>query len=69
MSDESSDKVSHEEVVKTVQDSVSVQLSQSGNLSDEESGSEEVLQSEKTMMESIQSKKQNLLSLKKSPPN
>ena len=48
VSDESSEKVSHEEVVQTVQDSVSVQPSQSGNLSDEESGSEEVLQSEET---------------------
>ena len=47
-SDESAEKVSHEEVVQTVQDSVSVQASQSGNLSDEESGSEEVLQSEET---------------------
>ena len=46
VSDESAEKVSHEEVVQTVQDSVSVQPSQSGNLSDEESGSEEVLQSE-----------------------
>ena len=48
VSDESAEKVSHEEVVQTVQDSVSVQPSQSGNLSDEESGSEEVLQSEET---------------------
>ncbi len=48
VSDESVEKVSHEEVVQTVQDSVSVQPSQSGNLSDEESGSEEVLQSEET---------------------
>ena len=48
VSDESADKVSHEEVVQTAQDSVSVQPSQSGNLSDEESGSEEVLQSEET---------------------
>ena len=48
VSDESAEKVSHEEVVQTVQDSVSVQPSQSGNLSDEESGSEEVLQSEDT---------------------
>ena len=47
-SDEPAEKVSHEEVVQTVQDSVSVQPSQSGNLSDEESGSEEVLQSEET---------------------
>ena len=48
VSDESAEKVSHEEVVQTVQDSVSVQPSQSGNLSDEESGSEEVLQSKET---------------------
>ena len=48
VSDESAEKVSHEEVVQTDQDSVSVQPSQSGNLSDEESGSEEVLQSEET---------------------
>ena len=48
VSDEYAEKVSHEEVVQTVQDSVSVQPSQSGNLSDEESGSEEVLQSEET---------------------
>lgn len=48
VSAESAEKVSHEEVVQTVQDSVSVQPSQSGNLSDEESGSEEVLQSEET---------------------
>ena len=48
VSDESVEKVSREEVVQTVQDSVSVQPSQSGNLSDEESGSEEVLQSEET---------------------
>ena len=48
VSDESAEKVSHKEVVQTVQDSVSVQPSQSGNLSDEESGSEEVLQSEET---------------------
>ena len=48
VSDESAEKVSHEEVVQTIQDSVSVQPSQSGNLSDEESGSEEVLQSEET---------------------
>ena len=48
VSDEPAEKVSHEEVVQTVQDSVSVQPSQSGNLSDEESGSEEVLQSEET---------------------
>ena len=48
VSDESAEKVSHEEVVQTAQDSVSVQPSQSGNLSDEESGSEEVLQSEET---------------------
>ena len=48
VADESAEKVSHEEVVQTVQDSVSVQPSQSGNLSDEESGSEEVLQSEET---------------------
>ena len=48
VSDESAEKVSHEEVVQTVKDSVSVQPSQSGNLSDEESGSEEVLQSEET---------------------
>ena len=48
VSDESAEKVSHDEVVQTVQDSVSVQPSQSGNLSDEESGSEEVLQSEET---------------------
>ena len=45
---ESAEKVSHEELVETVQDSVSVQPSQSGNLSGEESGSEEVLQSEET---------------------
>ena len=48
VSDESAGKVSHEEVVQTVQDSVSVQPSLPGNLSDEESGSEEVLQSEET---------------------
>ena len=48
VSDESAEKVSHEEVVQTVQDSVLVQPLQSGNLSDEESGSEEVLQSEET---------------------
>ena len=48
VSDESAEKVSHEEVVETVKDSVSVQPSQPGNLSDEESGSEEVLQSEET---------------------
>ena len=48
VSDEAAEKVSHEEVVQPVQDSVSVQPSQSGNLSDEESGSEEVLQSEET---------------------
>ena len=48
VSDESAEKVSHEEVVQTVQDLVSVQPSQSRNLSDEESGSEEVLQSEET---------------------
>ena len=48
VSAESAEKVSHEEVVQTDQDSVSVQPSQSGNLSDEESGSEEVLQSEET---------------------
>ena len=48
VSDDSAEKVSYEEVVQTVQDSVSVQPSQSGNLSDEESGSEEVLQSEET---------------------
>ena len=47
-SDEPAEKVSHEEVDQTVQDSVSVQSLQSGNLSDEESGSEEVLQSEET---------------------
>ena len=47
-SDEPAEKVSHEEVVQTVQDSVSDQSLQSGNLSDEESGSEEVLQSEET---------------------
>ena len=48
MSDESAEKVSHEEVVQTVQDSVSVQSLRSGNLYDEESGSEEVLLSEET---------------------
>ena len=47
-SDEPAEKVSNEEVVQTVQDSVSVQSRKSGNLSDEESGSEEVLQSEET---------------------
>ena len=48
VSDDAAEKVSHEEVVQTVQDSVSVQPSQSGNLYDEESGSEEVLLSEET---------------------
>ena len=47
-SDERAEVESHEEVVQTVQDSVSVQPSQSGNLSDEETGSEEVLQSKET---------------------
>ena len=48
VSDESAEKVSHEEVVQTVQDSVSVQPSQSGNLYNEESRSKEVFQSEET---------------------
>ena len=47
-SDEPAEKESHEEVVQTVQDSVSVQPSQSGDLSDEETGSQEVLQSKET---------------------
>ena len=47
-SDERAEVESHEEVVQTVQDSVLVQPLQSGNLSDEESVSEEVLQSEET---------------------
>ena len=45
---EPAERVANEEVVQTVQDSVSVQPLQSGNVSDEESGSEEVLQSEET---------------------
>ena len=47
-SDEPAKKVSHEELVQTVQDSVSVQSRQSGNLSDEESASDEVAESNET---------------------
>ncbi len=46
--DEPAERMPHEEGVQTVQDSVSVQPLESGNLSDEETGSDEVAESKET---------------------